>query len=250
MAEYIRFKSIAYDTMDSSSKAKSYTLFKDESLVNCNPLNINGEQEILQWLFSKGHFIRLLFDELGQKNVIRPFLEVPRIEFQSSPEKSGDFDVIYCQYKKFDELTCIEFKRVKVEQKEYSSKERINGLGNIEKLVRQGNLARRTGFQNTYIAAIALIDTSKFVRPNTLTKFEPTKDYKSLYEIQRFGQLDSEVGAILIEIEQPTGKDFKMNGQINVAKLKSSVKQNQNSMVTEDFKRVYFKRELRIAHGC
>jgi hypothetical protein len=246
MAEYIRFRSIVYDTMTLASMAKSHNLFMDERLVNCNPVNLKGEQEIVQWLFSNENFVRLLIVELGQEKIQRPFLEVPRQEFQGSPEKLGDFDVLFCPYGRFDEVTCIEFKRVKLEQYDYGGKSKINGLQSIGKLTHQGNVARRTGFHKTYIAAVALINTSGFVRPNIMTKFEPTAEYKALYHIHNFGQLDAEVGALLIEVEQPTGKDYQKNGQINVARLKHPMSQDQSSKVTEDFKRISFRREIGV----
>ena len=72
------------------------------------------------------------------------------------------------------------------------------------------------------------------------------KEYKRIYEIHNLGLLDSEVGTLLIEIEQPTGKDFQKKGQINIAKLKESTKQSQSRQVTEDFKRIFYKREIKI----
>ena len=243
---YIRFRSIVYDTMTLNSRTKEYPLFNDERLINCNPVNLKEEKEIVRWLFSRDNFIQLLLSELGQRNIIRPFLEVPRLKFEISPEKDGDFDAIYCQHQHFDELTCLEFKKVKFDQRSPDDIPKLNGIGNLEKLIHQSNNARRTGFHNAYAAVVALINTANLPHPNVMTKFDPPKEYKRIYEIHNLGSLDSEVGTLLIEIEQPTGKDFEKKGQINIAKLKESTKQSQSKQVTEDFKRIYYKSEIKI----
>ena len=246
MQNHIQFRSVVYDTMVLKSRARDYTLFSDERLINCNPVNLKVEKEIVGWLFSRDEFIQLLLSELGQRNIIRPFLEVPRFAFGISQEKDGDFDAIYCQHQHFDELTCLEFKRVKFDQRSPDDVPKLNGLGNLEKLIHQSNIARRAGFHNIYAVVVALINTANLPYPNVMTKFDPPKEYKRIYEIHNLGLLDSEVGTLLIEIEQPTGKDFQKKGQINIAKLKESTKQSQSRQVTEDFKRIFYKREIKI----
>ena len=78
-----------------------------------------------------------------------------------------------------------------------------------------------------------------------MTKFDPPKEYKRIYEIHNLGSLDSEVGTLLIEIEQPTGKDFEKRAD-KYCQIKGVYKQSQSKRVTEDFKRIYYKGELKF----
>lgn len=221
-------------------------MFKDERLLNQNQINIEPEKEIVEWLISRVYCYKLIFTSLGHRIVIPPFLWAARNEFDTCPEKDGDFDLLFCEPNKFNEITCIEFKRIKYEHKSPDDRPNLNGLGKMRVLIKQGNIARRTGFYRTFIATVALINVSNIPHSNVMTKFEPTEDYKQIYYIDRYGNLDSEVGYIIIEIVQTTGKDWRRSGQINFAVLKGPTFQKQSSMVTEDFKRVYFKRAIKI----
>ncbi len=244
MKSYITFKSISYDSITLNPLLSQYGMFNDDSrLINSNPVNLREEKDIVKWLFAREHFVQMLLETLQQRNhIMVPLLEIPRAEFRSSPQSDGDFDVIYSGHNKADEITCIEFKKIKFDHLSDDDNPRINGLNNLDKLINQGNVARRTGFQNIYIAVVALINTSRLRRPNSFTKFDPPSEYKTIYDLHNTGHLDSEVGILLIEIEQAIGMDFNRAGQIRIAELKQSKQQTQSRKVTESFRWLIYKR--------
>jgi hypothetical protein len=242
MQAEIRFRSIAYDTFPLSYKGREYRLFKDQRVENQNPITRAVEKEVVQWLFSKPNFIGILLDEIDEERIIQPFLELPRQTFDSSPEKDGDFDAIFCPPGRFESLTCIEFKGVKYDQQSPGDIPKINKLERLPKLIKQSRIARETGFHKTYAAVISLVDLSNIPHPNVLTKFNPQGDYKKIYDLQVFGPLDPDVGTLLIEIEQPTGSDFRRMGQINVSRLREAGAQKQPAKMIEEFREVFYRR--------
>jgi|GEM_PF-3287360 len=245
MQDFITFKSISYDTITLSPVLSRYSVFNDDCrLINSNPVTLRTEKEIVKWLFAREYFVQMLLESSGQKMRIMevPLLETPRAEFRSSPQKDGDFDVIYRGYGKSDDITCIEFKRIKFDQISDYDDPKINGLSNLDKLISQGNIARGSGFHNTFIAVVGLINTSRLQRPNSFTKFDPPTEYKMIYDLHNIGRLDPAVGILLIEIEQAIGLDYNRAGQIRIAELRRSTEQTQSRRVTEDFRRLMFKR--------
>ncbi len=244
MQEYITFKSISYDTITLNPILSKYAFFQDDSrLINSNPVNLEKEKDIVKWLFAREYFVKMLLETLRQRNhILVPLLETPRAKFRRSPQKDGDFDVVYCEYNKADEITCIEFKKIKFDQVSDYHDPRINGLNNLDKLIDQGNVARRTGFHNVFIAVVALINTSRLNRPNSFMKFDPPSEYKTIYDLETTSRLDSEVGILLIEIEQAIGIDYNRSGQIRIAELKQATRQAQLRQVTEDFRWLMYDR--------
>ena len=60
----IRFRTIVYDTIALNSRTKEYPLFNDERLINCNPVNLKEEKEIVRWLFSRDNFYPIVIERI------------------------------------------------------------------------------------------------------------------------------------------------------------------------------------------
>ena len=245
----VRFESVAYDTATIKNASGSYHLFQEERLINERPVNRdNPEKQVVEWLVSHLIVRNLFFSTLGFRQVNTPLLWIPRKSFEKAPIHDGDFDLLCYQPDRFEELTSIEFKVIKVEEESPEGYCRINGLGKIDKLINQGNTARRTGFRRTFVATVALLNLSNIPHQNVFTKTSRAEGYSAVYDIRNFGTLDSEVGYILIELVQTTGKDWRKSGQMNMGTLKPPSAQIQHWKTTRDFKDIYFRQAIKIAH--
>jgi hypothetical protein len=217
---------------------ESISFFQDEASVSVERITDEHEQQIVRWIFDD--------DMLRQKFLSKVSCcpgrfrySIPDMEFdKSKAQKGGDIDLVVLEQDNPSQGICIEFKKVKV-RVDSSGKEWINGLRGLEKLIDQGNARQLQGFWKNYICAIAIFDSHHFETPNVFLRRGDEEDIAKFYGLANIPERNSDVGIILVELHQPTGKSFRSMFGFGVCKVREAAVLEQPSRLTEDIQTVF-----------
>lgn len=191
------------------------------------------EQELVRGILSDRISREILFDEIDYP--YGPFRDsVPDGEFpESVGRRGGDIDFVGLLGGFPSRAICIEFKKVKVKVFEDGS-EKVNKLAALEQLIWQGNERRGQGFHKTYICAVAVIDSHERKTPNVLTRGASGEEIQQFYNLDCLGGIHPDVGIVLAEIVQPTGRSYKDMWGFGACLLRQASPQEQSTRITTD----------------
>jgi hypothetical protein len=196
------------------------TFFQDDLSVNEESITDKAEREIVNELFMRPDFRKLLFPELGLRvdSVCHTHVTQPLID--NTQEKPGDIDVIICEPENPNMAVVLECKRVKVTAVNMLDDD-VNKINDIKDGASQTKALHRMGFHRTYLAVLIQVDGRNRRDVNVLYRgLNPDATYdgehKTLERIYEFPQrslFEKDVGFIFVEVIQTTGKSFaKMGG--------------------------------------
>ncbi len=230
--KYTYFDSVHFDAV------KTMKLFQDDVPYSAERITDNDEQAIVKWILSNVQCRDLIFSEITHT----PGAHKDSILDNSFPKsirpEGGDIDFVMPEGDNPSKAVCVEFKKVKV-QIDDDGRERVNNLSKLKQLIQQGNKRRSQGFYKSYICAVALIDSHQYKSPNVLVRGMEGKDIKKFYNLDSIGGVHNDVGIILAEIAQPTGKSFNEMFGFGVCKLKDAVILEQRPRLTEDVQELF-----------
>ena len=211
--------------------------FNDSLAISQDRVTRQIETDIVKWVINKDVCRKLLFNELS----ITSTLMLDGIKDKCFPNsmkpKGGDIDFICLQDNNHFQAVCIEFKKVKI-RIDANGDERINHLGGLETLIQQGNLRRSQGFFKTYICVVSLIDNHLYKTPNIFTRRKSGR-YNCTYNIDEMQGINNEVGIILIEITQPTGKPYNEMFGFGTCNIKNAVGIEQSRNLTKEIEHLF-----------
>ena len=231
------FKYTYFDSVHLDAE-KTMKLFQDDVPYSTERITENYEQAIVKWILSNVQCRDLMFSEITDA----PSAYKDSILDKSFPKsirpEGGDIDFVMPEGGNPSKAVCVEFKKVKVRIDD-DGRERVNNLDKLERLIQQGNKRQSQGFYKSYICAVALIDSHQYKSPNVFVRGMEGEDVKRFYNLDSIGGVHNDVGIILAEIAQPTGKSFNEMFGFGVCKLKDAVILEQPSRLTEDVQELF-----------
>lgn len=236
--ELLAFKYTYFDCTPVDAE-KTMTLFHDDVPCSSERITNNNEQEIVKWILSNAQCRRLMLSEITDTPSEAYKDSIPDNSFPKCIRpKGGDIDFVILEDDAPSKAVCVEFKKVKV-RIDRDGQERINNLGGLNQLINQGNERQSQGFFKTYICAVALIDSHQYKTSNVLVRGMNCGEVNRFYNLDSIGGIHSDVGVILAEIAQPTGKSFNEMFGFGVCTLKAAVILEQPSRLTEDVETLF-----------
>lgn len=197
-----------------------------------------GEQDLVKWV---------LEDEVRRRYLISKICKAPGRsldgiqdrEFQlSKTPQGGDLDLVVLEHDHPSQGVCVEFKKLKV-RLDPDGEEKVNGLDKLEKLVAQGNARQSQGFWKTYICAIAVIDKHESEAANIFARRAESPEMHRFYNLDGLSGIHQDVGVLLLELSQPTGKFFGELFGLGICKVKEAAVLEQPARLTEDLQALF-----------
>jgi hypothetical protein len=241
--EQLRFDFI-YDDLVAFSEIggdASASLFNDQAPRSPYRVTNEPEVQIVTWILADERRRGLFFSKMTMASGLWED-SIPDREFSgSSCPKGGDIDFVMLEGNSPKHAICIEFKRVKV-RIDSDGKERINHLPGLDELVKQGNLRQSHGFYKSFICGVAVIDSHEYRTPNVFTRGMQSTEIQRFYGLAGISGLHNDVGVLLIEISQPTGKHIDEMSGFGVCVVKQAGVLEQSPRLTEDLTRLFGKK--------
>lgn len=238
--EILTFKSVQVDAQTIGSSVElPLSFFCDGHSFPNERITRLEEQRAVRWLLDQESCRRLFLGELGVASCNYRDSIPDSVFDQIRHRQGGDVDFVALESESPTHAACVEFKRVKV-RVHADGKETVNGLEELEKLIRQGNQRQSMGFWKTFICAIAVVDNHLLETPNTLLRRGDPRDYQRVYHLGQHTAIHEDVGILLIEVAQPSGKDFGSRFGFGICKLKEAKVLEQPPNLTECLK-TYFR---------
>ena len=216
----------------------STSFFQDGQAVSSDRIVNLWEQDVVAWILASVRRRDLLFSKI----CLAPGPYADSILDSEFPltltTQGGDLDFVMLEGGDSTQGICVEFKKVKV-RIDPQGGESVNNLPGLETLIKQGNKRQSQGFRKTYICAVAVIDAHKFQTPNTLLRGMETPKVQAFYDLGSMAGIHSDVGILLIEIPQPTGKSFHEFSGFKICKIKEAGVLEQPPRLTEDLRTLF-----------
>jgi hypothetical protein len=198
-------------------------LFMDDGSSPTDRLSDKSEHWLVQWLVGDAAARQLLCEILERPPAasLRTSVQSP---FYAAHE--GDIDLLICDPAAPHETAVIECKRVKihVEDEGNDSINRLEAVGEAVKQVRK--LYAKFGFFQTYLAVISAVDganrkhlniPSRGITHDSVPNWDTsTTTFRRILQFPRREELPAEIGIILIELVQPSGRAFQEQGIVRI----------------------------------
>ena len=216
----------------------SVPCFQDGHAISPDRIVDLTEQEVIAWMLASEPCRSLFFSKICLAS--GPYADsVLELKFPLTLiSQGGDLDFVMLEGGDPTRGVCVEFKKVKV-RIDKQGEERINHLPALETLIKQGNKRQSQGFRKSYICALAVVDAHEFRTPNTLTRGMGSPKVQALFELGSMAGIHDDVGVLLIEMPQPTGKSFKDFIGFNICKVKEAGVLEQPARLTEDLQALF-----------
>lgn len=237
--ERLTFDCVFMDTVSlGPGPIGSTSFFQDGHATSPERIVELPEQEVVSWFLAINDYRDLFFSKICLSS--GPYVDsVLDREFPLSlTTQGGDIDFVMLEGGDPSRGICVEFKRVKVRVDQHGE-ERINNLPGLETLIKQGNKRQSQGFHKSYICAVAVVDAHEFQTPNAVTRGMRSPKVQAFYELNSLSGIHNEVGILLIEIPQPTGKSFKELSGFKICKVKEAGVLEQPPRLTEDLQALF-----------
>ncbi|EMJ87279.1 hypothetical protein [Leptospira meyeri] len=218
------WKGISQDAVELKTRMTSFNFFdegNDESTII-----EQTENEILKQIFENKEYLKLILNEAEIKSYSHIFTNISTHHIFG--EGGGDFDLILYSKNYPYNITCIEFKRVKIIAND-SDSDKINKLSGVDTLFNQLSDRIKMGFHRVF--GVIIIHSDLRNRKTTNTIFRSTsKDTstKILYKINNTKSFPNQAGLLLARFEQPTGKKYSLNFKVGLVKSANLNTQNEN----------------------
>jgi hypothetical protein len=237
--EPLRFDLVYLDTVTiGPGPVESVDFFQDGHAISPDRIVQLTEQEIVSWILANERFRDLFFSKIGETP--GPYLD--SVSDNSFPltltPQGGDIDFLMLDGGNPSRALCVEFKKVKVRVDPHGN-ERVNNLSGFETLIKQGNRRQSQGFRKTFICAIAVIDAHEFRTPNVLIRGMESQDAQAFYDLGGIEGIHDDVGILLIEIPQPTGKSFHELSGFKICRVKEAKVLEQPSRLNDDLRNLF-----------
>lgn len=199
------------------------TFFTDDGSPYASRISKKAEQSLISWLVHDAATKHLLCEVL-QRSLGSFFGISVQQPFYAANE--GDIDLLVCEPRSPHEAIAIECKRVKVfvEDEGNDCINRIEAVGEGVKQVRK--LYDRLGFFQTYLAIISAVDGANRKQLNIPSRgitsdSIPNRDtstttFRRILQFPRREELPPEIGIMLIELVQPSGRAFEEQGVVRI----------------------------------
>lgn len=214
-------------------------LFTDDGSLPPDRISQRAEQWLVGWLVNDAG-ARQLLCEMLQRSPAAFFRTAVQKPFYTANE--GDIDLLVCDPGSPHQAVAIECKRVKV-YVEDEGNDSINRLDAVGEGVKQAKkLYGKFGFFQTYLAVISAVDSANRKRLNIpsrgiTSESVPNRDtstttFRSILQFPRREELPSDIGIILIELVQPSGRAFQEQGIVRICVHHKAVPRSQREIET------------------
>ncbi|GIK70140.1 MAG: hypothetical protein BroJett020_14350 [Bacteroidota bacterium] len=216
---------MAYDAVRMDGRT-SFTFFGDDSDANEVSATVEHEKQMVNWLFNYSRANHLLYDEINIPYSYQHHLEVQQPIIDNPRKKPGDIDVLLRNPGSPQYSIAIECKRVKGRVLE-DGQEKVNKIEGLWSGIQQANALRELGFYKTYLMIFVVMD-GRF-RKDTSQIFRRISSEKlaSVYDFEGFGELHENVGIIICQIAQTSGKSVYETGTVALREHKKARQQEQ-----------------------
>ncbi len=237
-----KFRTLVRDMVVLSSGKRSYEFFGES---DANDPSITGleEKEVVNWLVQDKSTREFIFNDII--NIKEDYFYATELQdsilTQESQKLIGDVDCLLVPKSSPQHAIAIEFKRIKVATTK-SGNTKVNRLDyNRKKGIKQAKILRELGFHNTYLGII-IEDDGRFTNEkNSIFKTSKGDRVNDIFRITIDPKMDKYVGVIYILVNQPTGKNFFMRFNLNVATHKKARPQRQDEEITNRIKELLLK---------
>jgi len=216
------------------------SFFQDGPSLSSERITDEGEQKLVHWILCNVNRRQLLLSKIctNPGHHLDSILdkEFPR----SAIPRGGDIDFIVLDGNNPTQGVCIEFKKVKV-RIDSNGEERVNGLNELEKLIAQGNARQSQGFWKSYICAVAVVDSHQHKTPNVFLRRGERQEFKRFYDLANMSGLHPDVGILLMEVSQPTGKSFNAMFGFGICEVRPAGILAQPIRLTEELQALFRK---------
>jgi len=137
-----------------------------------------------------------------------------------------------------DEAVAIEFKRIKVKPKAWTTR-LPNRMNELEHGVSQANALRKIGFHRSFLAVIIAVDGSERQDVNVFGRVISGKLLADIHGFEAQAKLDDSVGLAFIEVTQLGPESFSFNGTVSVYVKRPAKGVDQPAFVTERLRRLF-----------
>ena len=194
------------------------------------------EQDIVKWIFENEERKRIIIEEIyGEENIETVIkLEVKEPLLNKSEQKTiGDIDAVIIPIHNPEKTTVIEFKKVKL----ITLKNGISKPNKISAIKRKGfsqiKKLRKFNYSKTYLGIVIEDDARNVVSANTLLRSTKNKMIDNIFEENFIENLESKAGLLIINLIQPTGKNFRVRYNLEIFTSKIAKEVYQDKKTTE-----------------
>ena len=219
MNEFKRFPCIFYETLrfaPNQPLKDCYRLFVPNATGDGTTITEEHESEMIRLMFRDKDFRNLLLSELELLGEYQVLLEVgtPVARHGLIP---GDFDVILYNQATPPYSIGIECKAVSVKSNKEGNEDKVTKLGKIRRGVQQANGLRKDhNFHLSYLLVFAKVDAVAHKETNVFFSSASLQALHSVYDKVMNEPLHDDVGIVIVEIVQPTRKNFSEMGMVGV----------------------------------
>ena len=236
MKELLLFRMMAYDAVRIDGRT-TLTFFRDESDEKSASATDEHEKQIVNWLFNYSRANDLLYDEIDIPYSYRHHLEVQQPLIDNPRKKPGDIDVLLRDSGNLKSSIAIECKRVKGRVLE-DGNEKVNKIEGLWNGIQQANALREIGFYKTYLMIFVVMDGRHRKETSQMFRRISSEKLESIYDFEGFGELHENVGIIICQISQTTGKSVYETGTIAIREHKKAKPQEQSSDLSNKIRHV------------
>ena len=225
MKELLLFRMMAYDAVRMDGRT-TFTFFSDNGEANSESATIEHERQVVNWVFNYSGANHLLYDEINIPYSYRHHLEVQQPIIDNPRKKPGDIDVLLRDSGNIKQTIAIECKRVKGIVLE-DGNEKVNKIEGLWSGIQQANALRELGFYKTYLMIFVVMDGRHQKNTSQIFRRISSEKLASVYDFSGFGDLHENVGIIICQISQTSGKAMYENGTIAWREHKRAKPQEQ-----------------------
>ena len=214
------------------------SLFMDQEEMSDNRITAHGESDLVSWILSNEVRRQHLFSKISHApGRSQDGIQDRYFQLSKTP-KGGDLDLVVLEGDRPSQGVCVEFKKVKI-RLDSNGVEKVNGLDKLDKLIAQGNARQSQGFWKSYICGIAVIDKHKAEAANIFSRGPESQEIQKFYNLDRLAGIHADVGVLLLELTQPTGKPHDELFGLGICKVKEAGILEQPARLTEDLQALF-----------
>jgi hypothetical protein len=180
-----------------------------------------------------------LLIELGLGPGTLHALKVRRPFVFDSREKPGDIDALLAEQSAPQAAIALETKRIKIRPTKNADGQRLNNIVASCTDVEQVNALAQLGLSRTYLALLLVVEDTARTQISVPLRGMTLPIVERVVDLSVAAPLDEGVGLCLIEMVQPTSRDFTQCGSVGVAVLRKPRPREQTGYLTNTVQRYF-----------
>jgi len=166
------------------------------------------EKNLAKFLFTHPLFSDVVLKNLGFKVGCQIYLEIPTVSLFASEVRPGDIDILIRHGTPAQEITAIEFKRVKIPSRAFLT-ETPTKIQDLKRGVHQANALYDLGFARVLLLIAIVTDGREQTHVNSFYRGPTTAHLHKIRNFPGRENLYSEIGLGFVELLQPDDKPIE-----------------------------------------